>query len=416
MTYLFSIRREDFLALWLIYTATFAGYLWLISKPLNTGLRFGLVLALCARLASFFFDPLLSEDYIRFIWDGLQWNKGVHPMAFTPTHLISLTGGTEFEQMLYVSMNSPDYYSVYPPVAQLIYRGIYALSGPDLVSAVLYYKSVILLADAAIVWLLLRLMRLRNIPDKRVLLFALNPLVILEFSGNLHMDGLMIAGLLGMLLCLELKNHWGAIAAIVFSILSKLLTLVLIPFMIEKRAWKKGLLLSILSVGIAYVLIIFFFGNHTGWVESLQLWFQQFEFNASLYYVARYIGFLIKGYNAIEFIGPTLAILFIVGAFFLWLKYIRSGSVDRVESILLLLTLYFLCSTTVHPWYLCTLLVLGVLSRFRYPIAWTYLVMLSYSHYHAGAYQEQYLCIAVEYMLLGAFIIWEMRIRMISRT
>lgn len=330
-------------------------------------------------------------------------------MAFTPTDLMSLTGRTEFEQMLYAMINSPDYYSVYPPVAQFIYRGLYVLSGPDLMSAILYYKTFVLLTDAGIVFLLLKLLRLRHLPEERILLFALNPLVILEFSGNLHMDGMMIAGLLGMLLCLETKNRWGAILSMVFSILSKLVTLILIPFMIEKKTWKEGVILSVITLAMTSFLMTVFAGHHTGWLDSVQLWFQHFEFNASLYYLARYAGYLIKGYNTIAWVGPGLALLLMAGACILWLRYIRSASADRVESMLLLLTLYFFCSTTVHPWYIVILLPLCVLTHYRYPVAWTYLAVLSYSHYNGGAFQEHYLFITTEYLLLGVFMVWEMR-------
>ena len=47
--------------------------------------------------------------------------------------------------------------------------------------------------------------------------------------------------------------------------------------------------------------------------DSLNLYFQKFEFNAGVYYVLRWIGFQYKGYNLIQVIGPLLALCTFLG-------------------------------------------------------------------------------------------------------
>ena len=48
---------------------------------------------------------------------------------------------------------------------------------------------------------------------------------------------------------------------------------------------------------------------------TLALWFQKFEFNASLYYVVRWVGFQVKGYNIIATAGKILPLIAVVGLF-----------------------------------------------------------------------------------------------------
>ena len=84
--------------------------------------------------------------------------------------------------------------------------------------------------------------------------------------------------------------------------------------------------------------------------------------------------------------------------------------------MVMVLTVYFLMSTTVHPWYLGTLFVLSIISGHRYPLVWTYLIFLSYSHYQDGGYSEKYLFILAEYLILFLWIGIEFRRDYLSAT
>ncbi len=407
MVWLMQINRTEFILLWSLYSIAFGAYIWLVIHQGPIAIRNGLILALLARLASFFFDPLLSDDFYRFIWDGMLVNNGIHPMAYTPTYLITHPEILHVNQTLYEALNSPDYFSVYPPLSQWIFSLSYLISGPNLLANVLCYKTVLLVTDSTIIILLYKLLLKRNLPSDRVLFYALNPLIVIEFVGNLHMDGIMIVGLLAAVLMVEKNNLSVSILAMALSILSKMLTLVLLPFMPKSIYPRKILWYALITTGFSVLIFWLSFGAHTSWLQSIRLWFQTFEFNAGLYYLVRYAGMLIKGYNLISITGPALAACFLLGTCLLWVKYRGDVSFDWAHAMLFVLTLYFFCATTIHPWYLGILLVLSILSQHVYPIVWTYLVFLSYSHYQDGGYAENYWLIATEYLLLAAFILWE---------
>jgi hypothetical protein len=70
--------------------------------------------------------------------------------------------------------------------------------------------------------------------------------------------------------------------------------------------------------------------------------------------------------------------------------------------------LYLLFATTVHPWYVLPILVLGILSGYWFPVAWTFLVFLSYWGYNETGYDQNMSIIALEYISLLVFIVLEL--------
>jgi hypothetical protein len=206
------------------------------------------------------------------------------------------------------------------------------------------------------------------------------------------------------------KNILWSSLMMTLSIVSKMLTLVLIPFMPRKLYWGKVSLFAVFSLLMSIIIFWYSFGGHSGWIESVKLWFNNFEFNASIYYIIRGIGYLLEGYNIIQKAGPTLALITMAGIGIIWWFYIRKPSFGWATAMLSVLTVYFLMSTTVHPWYLGTLLALSVISLHRYPVVWTCLVFLSYSHYQGGEKAENYWLIATEYILLFSWMILEWRL------
>lgn len=411
ITWLHCISRSDFYSLWSIYSLAFATYAWLIFSRQSISLRDGLLLALAARVVSLFFDPLLSDDYFRFIWDGMVMHEGIHPMAYTPSYLMQHPEIASVPESLFSQLNSQNYYSVYPPVAQWIFRLSFEINGMHIAGHVIFYKLLLMATDLLITLLLYLLLLSRKQPTQGVLWYALNPLILLEFTGNLHMDGLMIAGLLGAVYASDQKNMLWSSILMAFSVLSKMLTLILIPFMPFRLYWKKMILFSMLSLTLSMLLFYVSFGSHTGWMESVRLWFVSFEFNASVYYLVRELGYWITGYNTIEKTGPVLALITLCGIGLYWIRYIWKHSPDWSTAMLYVLTFYFFMATTVHPWYLASLLCLGIISMRAYPVVWTFLVYLSYSHYKDGGFQENYLLIATEYVLLIGWIMWESKTR-----
>ena len=144
--------------------------------------------------------------------------------------------------------------------------------------------------------------------------------------------------------------------------------------------------------------------------KTVGLWFNNFEFNASIYYILRAIGYSITGYNEIGIIGkilPLISVLVILG--FSVLK--KNNSIPKLStSVLLVFTIYLFLSTTVHPWYIATLVMLCIFTNYRYPLIWSVVILLSYLSYlgiGTADKSENLWIIALEYFVVFSAFAWE---------
>ena len=166
----------------------------------------------------------------------------------------------------------------------------------------------------------------------------------------------------------------------------------------------------LLSAVLLLLLFAPFFGKPLleGMFSSLSLYFQRFEFNASLYYVLRTAGQWLIGFNPIVQLGPLLALLAAGLILYFSIKAEKQGW-PLPKTILLLYGLFLLCATTVHPWYVLPLLALMPFTSFRFPLVWSGLVFLTYAGYSPTGYQEPLGLVALEYGLVLAVLVWELR-------
>ncbi|MGL5889792.1 MAG: glycosyltransferase 87 family protein [Bacteroidia bacterium] len=361
------------------------------------------------RLVLLFMLPNLSDDYFRFIWDGRLLAAGEQPFAALPSEVLhSQTAATaNLTPELFSALNSPDYFTVYPPVAQFTFWLAAMFGGKSVYGSMLVLRIIQLLAEAGTLWLLLKMLRKMEIPVRRILLYALNPLVILELTGNLHAEALVIFFLTAALYFLHSGRQNLSAVLFGFSIASKLVPLLLLPLLLSALGWKRTLRYSLIAGGTAAVLFIPLLagGFISHLLSSIDLYFQKFEFNASLYYVVREIGFAVKGYNIIGVAGPALLLLsLIVIAILAFRKTAEDAVCTFVRKSMFALLAYYLCASIVHPWYITPLILFAVLVPMRFPVVWSLMVWLSYAAYGNAAYAENYWFTAVEYVaVLTAF-------------
>src|SRR5690606_27633197 len=147
------------------------------------------------------------------------------------------------------------------------------------------------------------------------------------------------------------------------------------------RLYRKSFFISAgLAVIVCFLPIIILPGSLTLF-KSVNLYFQSFEFNASLYYLLRESGYWLTGYNLIRYIGPLLAVL----AMYLIIRFSRSVKEENdytfVWTALISWSFYLFLSSTVHPWYIIPLVFWATLTGFTFPMIWSALIILSYVHY-----------------------------------
>lgn len=410
----YTIPRTDIGPFLILFTLTFGLYLLIFKQVKNHhDFLFFIGIGLVARFGLLLAWPGLSDDLYRFFWDGVIANQGISPYAFTPTQLMEQGDIVPqyLAQNIYPYLNSVDYYSIYPPLAQVFYRWSTFFTPDNIFLSVIFMRILILAAESGIIYLLLKLLPALKYQQKNALLYALNPLIILEFTGNLHAEVIMLGFFLYAFWWL-LKGRW-VLFSVLFAagILMKLTIILLLPLFIRRLglrrfAWSVLLILSICA--LAYINMgILDYPRH--YLDSMRLFVQTFEFNASFYYFFRWIGYQIFGYNMIHWIGPMLMIAAGMGYVFLYiLQYLNDkGLMIRA---LFIFTILLFSSTTVHPWYLLLPICFSLFSPYRYAIVWSFLIVFSYMSYTTEPYHEWIWIVFLEYLILGVVMLIDFKI------
>ncbi|MBC6607834.1 DUF2029 domain-containing protein [Hymenobacter sp. BT188] len=409
----YATPRANFGQLLGLMAVAFAAYIWLVRSQLP--LRVALVAGLLFRLLWLPATPALSDDYHRFRWDGLLVAGGQNPYLHRPTDLLAPPapiGNAQLQQQLtdlYPKLNSPHYFSVYPPVCQAVF-GVAAWLFPHSERGFIFLlRAVLIGAECSTALLLMSLLRAFGEPKHRALWYVLNPLVIVELTGNLHFEALLICGLLAAWWALARGRWVWSAGALGLAVATKLLPLLVLPFLIRRLGWgaflRYAAVLSLVVGGFfAPFMSLDLFSNFG---RSLDLYFHTFEFNASFYYLLRAAGYWLVGYNLIATIGTGLALT--AGLLLLLLAWREQQPTvaSLGQTLLLALTLYYLLATIVHPWYLTPLITLACFTPYRYSIVWSGMVLLSYAAYQTPVYSENLLLVSMEYGLVIGILVWE---------
>jgi len=394
--------QKEFDQIALFGIPAFISYFLIIWKPQIMPIRWLVVMAVGVRLLIIPSLPLLSDDIYRFIWDGRLWHLGYNPFSHLPTHW--LEQGV-MSQDLFALLNSPEYYTIYPPVPQVIFYLSTIVSSNELWTEALLMKSIhcaFELGTLRVLWLLLKSYKL---PLERWALYALNPLIILEVLGNVHHEGIMIFFIFLSLLLLHKQNYYAGGISMALAIATKLLPLLLCPFLFFYLKGKVRWKFTLATLGTSLILFgpLLMSVNVAGnLIESADLYVRSFEFNASIYYLLRRIGQWIYGYNIIGTLGPILKGLTVLIIFYIALRTKKNRLTLGLPSFLLCTYLVFVAfSSTVHPWYILLLVGLSPLTSFRFPIVWSFLILGTYINYSFNPYEEQIWVVIIEYSIVA---------------
>ncbi len=424
----YDVIRTEYSKLITLYSGLWIVFL-LLLKYANNNINFLTAIAFLFRAIFIFAIPNLSQDFYRFIWDGRMILEGFNPYLYTPESFM-LTGGPfpiNQAQELYTGMGelNGSHFTNYPPLNQLCFALAALVSNQHILGAVITLKLVIITADFGTFFFGKRLLKLLNLPVEHIFWYLLNPFIIIELTGNLHFEGLMIFFLIWSVYLLHLNKWKWAGVVFALSVSIKLIPLLFLPlllfYFVSKSKSITGALMKSLGfysvVGFTTLILfapffsIKFINNYA---QTIALWFNNFEFNASIYYLAREIGYWITGYNEIAIIGkilPLFVVIFVIGLTFLR----REITTEKlIVHMLFAFTIYLFLSTTVHPWYIATLLILGVFTSYKFPFVWSFFVILSYASYSAigtSDKSENLYIVALEYSVVFLIFAYEVFIK-----
>ena len=406
-----QVPRENFPLTLILFAVAFGGmlgYYFLSDSKFSFWWLLGV--GVFFRVSTFFFSPQWSEDGVRFLWDGELLLQGQNPYLLTPAQVQVQQGEMEagYRTQLFQELNSPNYYSVYPPLNQALFWGAAQFAKGHLEKGYWVLRSLLLLGELGVFLLLWWLLARFDLPQKQIIFYWFNPLVILELMGNLHFEGLVLFFLLASLAALSRQKlgyagmYWG------LAIGMKLLPLLFAPAFLFWKQTQKSVGFWGMAIGISLLCFspLLFDGAWQNFFQSLQLYQGKFEFNASLYYLFRALGYELAGFNTIWYLTKVGMVITVLGA--VWLSWKRSTiHIFEIPSVWVQLYLiYFLLQPVVHPWYLLPGLGLSVLTRQWTFLLWSFGAIFSYQAYSQNPVQEQALFLILEYglVLLGLYL------------
>lgn len=414
----YGLERSDFPRLILLYTALcFLSYK--LVNMLKADLRLLIGFAVLFRLIFLFALPNLSQDYFRFIWDGRLVAEGWNPYQYIPDKLINLENfsiAQSKELVMGMGNLSAGHFSNYPPLNQLIFTIAGWISSSSILGSVIIFRIIIILADLGTLFFGRKLLKSLGLPEHQIFWYILNPFIIIEMTGNLHFESVMVFFLIWSLYLLHQRKWFWSAVIFGLSISVKLLPLLFLPLLFnyfsrskEQLGLRKLIIYYLVCILTGIISFLPFYSAEvvSNFLGSIGLWFGKFEFNASIYYLVRWIGFQVKGYNIIETAGKVLPIISII--IILGLSFFRrfQNTKQLITNMLFAVTAYLLLSTTVHPWYLAIPLILSVFTEFKYVLIWSAVIMLSYYAYSNPEYQENMWLVTIEYIALIGFMIYE---------
>jgi hypothetical protein len=181
-----------------------------------------LLVAALLRLCLLPLPPSLSDDLLRYVWDGRVVAAGLNPYRLAP----EAPELAPLRDELWQRMPHKEIPTVYPPLA----LGLFSIAA-RLPNPLIAWKTVLTAVDLLTCWGLFRLAGRLGLPPARVVWYAWNPLVVLEVAGMGHVDALGVAGVTGALLALGARppRPVAAAAATAAGIFAKLGPLAAIP-------------------------------------------------------------------------------------------------------------------------------------------------------------------------------------------
>lgn len=406
----YDLDRSNFIKLFSLYGALFF-LSWKMFQLEKLNFRLLLGAAIVFRLIFLFAIPNLSQDFYRFIWDGKLLLQRINPYLFTPNELMGdppIEGGQAlYKGMGELSAGNP---TNYPPLNQLFFALAAFLGGKSILGAVVSLRFFIIAADVGFYYFGRKLLKKLNLPENRIFWYLLNPFIIIELTGNLHFEGVMVFFLLTSLYFLHMKK-W-VLSSILFacSVSVKLIPLLFLPLLFRYLKLKKALAFYSLTAVLVLLMFLPFFSELflTNYSASIGLWFQKFEFNASIYYLTRWIGFQVQGYNIIQIAGPILAFVVLIFVIFKSCDSRNRSLPGLLTSMLFSISIYLFLATTVHPWYLVTPLLISIFTGYRFVLVWSLVVMLSYSSYAHPGFVENLWLITLEYFAVFGVLGYEL--------
>lgn len=338
-------------------------------------------------------EPIGSDDYYRYIWDGKVQADGINPYQYAPNdsalnHLHS--------ELLPEKVSYPDIKTIYFPVSQWLFTLSYWLTGENAIGLKIFY----LLFELIIIISLYFLLKRFSIDKKFILIYASLPLITFQFFIDAHID---IVGVGLMLLSITLYFYNRKLLSYILlglSVSVKPTGFLLIPFFFQNEIDFKDKIKSLfipISIFVITFIPYIFTATPLGTLINYSV---HWTFNGMIYNT---LNIFIKDNSTIRIICGILFLLVYVYLFFIRLQLINK--------IYLSLFLLMIFSPVVHPWYLIWFSILLPVVRSYSGIYFVSVISITFitvnTFQTTGVWSEFPIILMIEFLPLTAIFLYE---------
>lgn len=391
----YFIKPDDILNTTILIGVLFSIYFYLIfytqdKTEVSTLLWFSIFF----RIGFLFAIPILSTDYIRFLFDGKLILNGFSPYLFNPTDV--LAGNTDVPTSLFgdffSSLQKNEQYSMAFPLVQYlkVIPAYFVDINPIISLAIL--RLPILIADFILIKYLIKLLDKLNLSSNGVLIYALNPLVIIGLMANISFISVMLCiFVIGIYFLVQ--NKWvHALFLISISTISSIFPVLLLPLIFKKI----GTVKSLAFIGLtAIILIVFSVPLYTDNITLLL--FENMKSNISTSKINFGLANIFEWYTGqSHIIIPTL---FFVALFSISISRANDW-ISVIKGMMFCMTAFILLSFDVKPHFFVILVLFSVLIQdFHYAIIWSLIAFVNFPIFTQNLVLNQWI-MPVEYSLL----------------
>ncbi len=347
---------------------------------------------LVMRAVQFGAEPILEDDYNRYLWDGALTANGLNPFTHSPAHVtegrnlpapmaaLATAGGPVLERV-----NYPEYRTVYPPVAQAAFAAAYFIKPFSLDG----WRFVLLLADAGVLIMIFTLLRQVGRSPLWASLYWWNPVVVKELFNSAHMEPIVLLPVLAAVSLACAARPLPASAMLAIAAGAKLWPAVLLPGLVRPyltsplRLLVYGLVFTIVVGALAWPVVSSGLDSSSGFLAYAQKW----QASSALFIIVKWLAGQFHSAFGFETIGPDVIaraiVVAILGAFVLWLN--AASPPDNptwIKRSAATVAVLFLVSPTQFPWYFVWLAAFLPFLPMRGLIAITALIPLHYTFFH----------------------------------
>ncbi len=367
--------------------------------PLDAHINVRLLVAMIAvglalRGLMFATEPVLEDDYHRYLWDGGVTAHGLNPYELAPGDAPNepedsvISDLTRQADVVFERINHPNLKTIYPPVAQAAFALAHWISPWSMTA----WRVVCLSGELATLGLLLALLSAVGRSPLWAALYWWNPLIIKEMINSAHMEAVLIPLVLAAVLLAVRQRPLASLFMLGLAIGTKvwpvlLAPLLLRPLLSHPKQLAAGLVMLVGMTALwAAAPIIGGIDETSGFVAYAANW----KTNSALFPVlegssARMLG--VVGLDP-EYAGRIVrsGSALIVGGIALWLaRRPWSRPMDLTRKVSIVVIALFLLTPAQFPWYAAWMLPFLCLHPSLALLGVTVLLPLYYSSFYFHA-------------------------------